>query len=292
MAHILDQKSIALIETDQRPKARLCALEFMKIYEKLGMKTTPSYARGLVRLGNAAMGEKDYEAVLRHLDAAMPLMEAESGGLASVWYLRALALYQMNRFQECLLAHNENMRIEKLARGAGHAQYAVACDRAAVIYCQLKQCERAAELQRIALSIFIKVYGAQHEITLQARGFLWHMDRAVEVQSCPLVQTKHRMCNFPNCYKVYEDMYRCMSCLTHYLCKEHEWNIDEHIVVCLKFPDQLPEEKKLDEIVKCRRCRKMGKLMKCSVCESVWYCGAQCQKDDWKRHKVFCGKKE
>ena len=82
-----------------------------------------------------------------------------------------------------------------------------------------------------------------------------------------------------------------MKCLSFYLCKEHEGLIKEHVIMCPKFPDVLSDEKKLDKIVKSRQCRKETMLMKCSVCDNVWYCGAECQNKDWKRHKLFCGKK-
>lgn len=31
-----------------------------------------------------------------------------------------------------------------------------------------------------------------------------------------------------------------------------------------------------------------GKLLMCSGCKCTFYCGAKCQKEDWKRHKVEC----
>eukprot|EP00550_Attheya_septentrionalis_P003283 CAMPEP_0198289778 /NCGR_PEP_ID=MMETSP1449-20131203/7855_1 /TAXON_ID=420275 /ORGANISM="Attheya septentrionalis, Strain CCMP2084" /LENGTH=440 /DNA_ID=CAMNT_0043988165 /DNA_START=110 /DNA_END=1432 /DNA_ORIENTATION=- len=43
----------------------------------------------------------------------------------------------------------------------------------------------------------------------------------------------------------------------------------------------------------CERCRKAGsrdELSACAQCKSVWYCGRECQKSDWKIHKVWCGK--
>ncbi len=30
-------------------------------------------------------------------------------------------------------------------------------------------------------------------------------------------------------------------------------------------------------------------LFKCTRCKEVWYCCVECQKKDWKAHKVFCG---
>ena len=39
----------------------------------------------------------------------------------------------------------------------------------------------------------------------------------------------------------------------------------------------------------CAYCDKPGRALKrCSICKLVWYCGAECQKAAWKRHKKTC----
>jgi len=39
----------------------------------------------------------------------------------------------------------------------------------------------------------------------------------------------------------------------------------------------------------CAYCGKPGRALKrCSVCKQVWYCGAECQKAGWKKHKKTC----
>jgi ankyrin repeat protein len=41
----------------------------------------------------------------------------------------------------------------------------------------------------------------------------------------------------------------------------------------------------------CTSCKKQDKAFKaCGRCEQVFYCSAECQKDDWKTHKVSCKK--
>ena len=35
-------------------------------------------------------------------------------------------------------------------------------------------------------------------------------------------------------------------------------------------------------------CEKENASLRCSQCKSVWYCSAECQKADWKQHKVLC----
>ena len=43
----------------------------------------------------------------------------------------------------------------------------------------------------------------------------------------------------------------------------------------------------------CAACDKSGgdiKFKMCSACQKVWYCSKDCQRSDWKRHKVECKK--
>ena len=41
----------------------------------------------------------------------------------------------------------------------------------------------------------------------------------------------------------------------------------------------------------CAHCEKPGTAMKrCSICKEAWYCGAACQKANWKQHKKTCAK--
>lgn len=42
---------------------------------------------------------------------------------------------------------------------------------------------------------------------------------------------------------------------------------------------------------KCNTCRiQSTKMKKCSGCEKVYYCNAECQKKDWSNHKKECKK--
>jgi hypothetical protein len=41
---------------------------------------------------------------------------------------------------------------------------------------------------------------------------------------------------------------------------------------------------------KCHVCGKEEGVKKCMRCMSIAYCGKDCQKKDWKRHKKMCGK--
>ncbi|RPA85347.1 hypothetical protein BJ508DRAFT_303012 [Ascobolus immersus RN42] len=38
----------------------------------------------------------------------------------------------------------------------------------------------------------------------------------------------------------------------------------------------------------CKVCEKSNNLMKCGRCNDVFYCSRECQKTDWKKHKVDC----
>ncbi|XP_044510707.1 histone-lysine N-methyltransferase ASHR1 isoform X2 [Mangifera indica] len=39
---------------------------------------------------------------------------------------------------------------------------------------------------------------------------------------------------------------------------------------------------------KCDGCFAAGKLKKCSACQVVWYCGSDCQKLEWRLHRLEC----
>ena len=212
----------------------------------------------------------------------------------NVLNVHASLLKSTERYQEALLVREKQLAMSLRVEGPDHPQYATSCMNAANLYTRLKQIDQAIEMAKKALAIRTKTFGASHPLTQSTQATLaeFRQTRSDPEISGRLVSKSDRMCNVKGCQIVKKKMSRCMRCLSFYLCKKHEGKIDEHIVVCLNSPDVLPDEKKLDKIVKCRRCRKQTKLMKCAVCKSVWYCGAQCQKDDWKRHKVFCGKKE
>jgi len=47
----------------------------------------------------------------------------------------------------------------------------------------------------------------------------------------------------------------------------------------------------------CRQCGKVGgtpgvKLRKCARCLEVAYCSAECQKTDWRKHRMECKESE
>lgn len=46
------------------------------------------------------------------------------------------------------------------------------------------------------------------------------------------------------------------------------------------------------EAIYCGKCsrleQKSEKFKKCARCKSTYYCGRECQKKDWKRHKKSC----
>ncbi|KAL4468293.1 hypothetical protein ABPG72_015829 [Tetrahymena utriculariae] len=44
--------------------------------------------------------------------------------------------------------------------------------------------------------------------------------------------------------------------------------------------------------MKCNLCQKEGDLSFCSKCKKVTYCSRECQVEDWKNHKLTCGKQQ
>ena len=293
MTTLLRRRADALRELKRFAQARTVVLESMRIAELVSGRGD-DYAAGLNSLAAICRSEGDFDAGLKHIQEARSFVSADNFSLLGlILNLEATLLERLERYQEALLVREKQTDICLRVDGPNHPNYATSFMNTAYLYAELKQISLAVDLMTKALAIFMKTFGASHPSTQQARNELANFQRALidPALKNQLASKSDRMCNIDGCNTVEKSMNRCLKCLSFYLCKKHEGEINEHVVVCPKFPDVLPDEERVAKIVKCRRCRKETKLMKCSVCESVWYCGAQCQKEDWKRHKLFCGKK-
>ena len=294
MARLMMRRAEAFRSLKRFAEARAAALQCVKIHEQVSGRSE-GYIDGLSTLADILREEGDFEGGLKLIEEARSLISSDedSDQLANVLNMHAILLEKCGGFQEALGLRVKHMALSLRLYGPNHPMYATSCQNAAELYAMLNQMQKAIDLASKALAIRMKTLGPSHWLTKEARDQLAAIRKALtdpEVKK-RIVGTRNRMCSIDDCHTVEEGMNRCMSCGTHYLCKRHEGKINEHVSVCPKFADLLPDEKKGKPIVKCRRCRKEANLMKCSVCESVWYCGATCQKEDWKRHKVFCGKK-
>jgi tetratricopeptide (TPR) repeat protein len=293
MTILLRCRAGALQKLNRFSQARAAAHECLRIDELVSGRGD-DYAFGLHSLAGICRSEGDFDAGLKHFREARSCVSGDNLYLlGSVMNSEALLLVNLGRYQEALVVREKAMEICLRLYGSNHPNYATSLANSAHLYAKLKQTQRAFDLMTKAVAIYMKVFGPLHPRTQEAHNFLAEYQKALidPALKNELAPTKNRMCNIDGCNTVEESMERCMACKAHYLCEKHTKLINEHVNVCPKFGDLLPDEKKLANIVKCRRCRKQTKLMKCSVCESVWYCGAQCQNEDWKRHKLFCGKK-
>ena len=290
---LLMRRARAFCALKRYAEARAAALQSKEIYEQL-FGRSKGYINGLLTLADISRDEGDYEEGLRHIEAARSLLppDEDSAQLASVLNMHSILLENMGRFEEALEIRLKQMALSLRLNGPNHPDYATSCHNVAILFAKLNQMQKAIDLVEKALAIYMKTFGPFHSSIQIARHQLAEYRKALTDPAMKkvFVTTRNRMCSIDHCHSIEKGMNRCMSCGTHYLCKKHEGKINEHVSVCPKFADLLPDEKMGKTIVKCRRCRKETKLMKCSVCESVWYCGATCQKEDWKRHKLFCGK--
>ena len=291
---LMKYKANAHRDLDRFNEARAVAAQSLKFSEKLSGHSE-GYIEGLNTLASISYFERDFEGALKLVEEARALFKPEydSGILAMLLNLHSNILTSMGRYQDALIAREKNTEMCLRLDGPNHPNYATNCLNIAELYSKLKQAGKAVDFATKSVLIRTKAFGPSHPTTQMARAVLSVYQRALTDPDVKkeMASKSDRMCSVDGCSIVKKSMNRCLKCLSFYLCKKHEGKINEHVVVCPKFPDVLPDEKKIDKILKCRRCRKETKLMKCAVCESVWYCGAQCQKEDWKRHKVFCGKK-
>jgi tetratricopeptide (TPR) repeat protein len=291
-AILLRLRAEALRNLNRLTQARVAILESMRISE-LDSGRGFDYVNGMYTLAEICHTEGDFDAALKRIQEARSLVPADDLGLFGVILnLEAALLMKLKRYQEALVVREKQMELCLRVHGPNHHEYAVSLHNAAGLYAKLKQTQSAVDLASKAVAIYMKTFGPSHSYTQVAGSDLEIYRKALTDPDLKnQLASKSRMCNIDGCHMVKENMNQCSKCMSFYLCEKHKDKINEHVAVCPKFPDVLPDEKKLKKIVKCRRCRKESKLMKCAVCESVWYCGATCQKEDWKRHKLFCGKK-
>ena len=294
LATVLMRKARALLKLERFKEAQVAGLECLRITILADGKQGDTYILGLLTLAEIANDEERNEEGLKYILEARALLgpDSESTHMMSALNLHALFLFALGFHQDALIIRNQALALSYRVEGPDHPGYAMSCLNTARFYSQLNQFERGIELLNEALAIFTKTLGPSHTSTQATRNSLvaFHDAQSDKKMRHIVVKTLNRMCSIPQCNNVEQAMDRCTSCERHYLCKEHKKLITKHVPLCPKFEDLLPSEKKLAAIIKCRRCRKQTKLMKCSVCEKVWYCSAQCQKDDWKRHKLFCRK--
>jgi tetratricopeptide (TPR) repeat protein len=295
MAELLYRRAIALNGLRRFKEARSAAAALLRIVDKV-FGQGEQYADGLMILAGISYQERKVEEGLKYIEEARSLMKPEGDPdlLAGLLNLHALLLTDMKQYQKAVLVREEEMALTLRLYGPNHPEYANSLANSALLYAKLKQTDRAVDLMTKALEIRTKTFGPSHFMTQETQKFLALFRKSLidpEMKKA-IASESHRVCSVDGCNIVQNKMNRCLKCLSFYMCKEHGKLIHEHVVVCPKFPDVLPDEEELNKIVKCRRCRKESKLMKCAVCESVWYCGATCQKEDWKRHKLFCGKKK
>ena len=292
MAELLFRRASALKDLHRFEEARSAETASLKLYEKVRGKGG-EYANGLLNLAGIEYAEGKFEKGLKRIEEARSLLKPDTDPQFLVMLLNthAILLRETKQYQKAVLVREEELALTLRLYGPNHPEYATSLCNAALLYAELKQMDRAVDLLTKALEIRTKTLGAAHPSTQETRQVLSVLQKSlIDPELKNELSDSHRVCSVDGCQIVKEKMNRCLKCLSFYICKEHEKLIHEHVVICPKFLDVLPDEE-LKKIVKCRRCRKESKLMKCAVCESVWYCGATCQKEDWKRHKLFCGKK-
>lgn len=175
------------------------------------------------------------------------------------------------------------------------ARYASSCEALGTTLGLLQQFDQAIEVSKKCLKIRMKLYGPKSRPCEVTRFMITQFMK--ESASMKKKNLKlELMCSVVDCGIFGKDMTQCPFCALFFMCSKHTIEISNHNPQCPKHPDFLIGDIRVKEgekrIVKCRQCRGEGKLKRCAKCEQVYYCGTACQNADWKRHKLFCGKKE
>ena len=294
MAKFLSIKGECLRELKQTENAIAAYLTLKLILEKTSFLERYDFYNGAVfALAKLYTSIQRHDLVVQCLDTAMPYLGDNSLFLPILNHHSA-SLAQVGRLPEAYASRMQHMTLTLSEYGSESADFAESIMRLAFLLMALNQPGRAAvELER-CLELYRKIDPSNPDIAT-ARNFLAMCPDGIWAagEEKRWVETKYRLCSFPDCTTVEEKMKRCSSCKNlYYLCTQHEKKALKHTVRCPNYPDALWVERNLDRIVKCRRCRKKVPLGACRACIDVWYCGYECHEADWGRHQKFCGKNE
>ena len=116
-----------------------------------------------------------------------------------------------------------------------------------------------------------------------------------------LLFQKHKMCSTFNkkcgaCNTEVDEKRCCSRCLQRWYCfracQKADWS--HHKVEC--FTREEKSQRKLivkqTTVKECIICNKTDvKLRSCASCRSARYCSSECQKKDWSKHRIICGKR-
>ena len=291
---------------DEALKVALEAKDSAEIY--FGKKGDGEYSGILLLLFEICKDQKDYVGAVAYLEEYAPYFARSPVYVDILKVLAELLSDELHDFQKAVIVREKHLAACRQIAGPQSNKYAIAMCDAGTLYFMLKQLQRAKNLFLQAEPILAQTCGKSHFRTRAAQNTLEIIEsvflnpdssstlgighlKTLDDQNPVQQFTDDRLCSIAGCNTVESKMKRCITCRLFYVCKNHTKKIHEHAPLCLRIPDGgLPDEKKGGKITKCRRCRKEGKLMKCSACGGVCYCGGACQNADWARHKQFCGK--
>jgi hypothetical protein len=105
-----------------------------------------------------------------------------------------------------------------------------------------------------------------------------------------------------NNYK-FDDVIACVQC--HKKCQTSKWFVNTKFInlggwssskaICSEycydfFTTLIKKDQELDIKQQCAYCSKLddSNMKRCSKCRITYYCGENCQKMDWAKHKLYC----
>jgi tetratricopeptide (TPR) repeat protein len=258
------------------PPARKAISEALAVMEELGLQQHEQYGSMLRALGGLDLEQGQYkEALVIFYKAKVVLVQHKEGNeYGALLNEMGDCHKELHQWSEAVACYKEAVEHSRNLHGNNHPNYATALYNLAFLFARLKQYEEAIPRMEEALAIRQRVYGDQHDLTVQTAKRLAEVRQLASQSDRDAIDVGHnfRMCSL--CGAVSEIIFTCPCDRAWYCnadCQLQHW------------PTHKPQ---------CSVCfccsTLLTKVKRCSRCQIAKYCNAACQTAHWSEHKKDC----